>query len=660
MACRDRKANERVSPEPKLPCGLMSAIQTFLARADSFLSRIVARLPPPLNDLRVRFRLQAGAALALIASFLAILLYWTSLLAPLDRLATDFLYHSTRPQPQIAIIAIDKKSLDEIGTFPWSRAIHAQLLQRLAQAPPRVIAFDIVFAPPTAEDASFASALAQAGNAIVVATAADESGIMLQPDALPVFSQIVLPDRPIAQSASGIGHRIIFPDADKLTRQIPTAIQAGETTLPALGLLAAAKFLGAPAPEIRASSRSVMIGKIRLPTDEYGNTLLNFTNPNSDLATYSYVDVLNGAVSPETFANKLVFIGGNSTIESEQYAIPLQLGQARTYNVNLQADLANMLLSVPPQTLQAQGILGQFGLILAMAMLAGLTIPHVRFLYGVAMTLLYLAALLLLAFDAFNRGIILHTFYPALALVLTSASIITFRHFSEERRRQFLTLLFRRYVPAEIVGHVIEAIDRGDLRLSGTRRMVTVLYADLRGFAVLSEEIKPEVVLQTVNRYLEIAVRAISAHGGTVSKPMGDALVGIWNAPLDQENHRALGLDAAVEMRQKILQYQKKNPEQEQFSVAIGLVTGWAVMGNMNALGKVEYTLVGETVNIAARISAFANNNQILADSATTQDAPEQITVRELSPVRVRGRKEPLPVWEVREANPPADEIEEE
>lgn len=630
----------------------MSAIQTFLQRADRFFSAAIAKLPPPLNDLRVRFRLQAGAALALIATFIVVLLLVSNLLAPLNRLATDFLYYSIPAQSQIAIIAIDKKSLDEIGTFPWSHSIHAELLDRLAPAPPRVIAFDIVFAQDSTRDGAFAAAIQQAGNVLLAVNVQDDANVALQPDNLPNYSPVVLPETELAQTALRIGHRVIVPDSDGVTRQVATGIQTDAAQYPALGLAAAAEYLGTPEFEYRLTSRRTLVGNIHVPTDEYGDALFNFTSPNVDIATYSYVDVLRGAVPPETFADKLVFVGGNSTIESEQYIIPLNLGALRTYNVNLQADLANMLVSVPPKTLQMQGILGQLGFILAMALLAGLTLPHIRLLYGVALTLVYLVGLLLLAFDAFNRGIIVQVFYPALALVLTAASIITFRYFSEERRRQFLTSLFRRYVPAEIVGRVIDAIDRGELPLTGTRRMVTVLYADLRGFATISDEVKPEIVLQTVNRYMELALHAISAQGGTVSKPMGDALIAVWNAPLDQADHCARGLAAAVRIRQDILKVQKKDREEEKFSVGIGMATGWAVMGNMSAMGKVEYTLVGDTVNVAARISAFANNNQILADTATVKEPPPQIIVRALSPVRVRGRKEPLPVWEVREATP--------
>lgn len=630
----------------------MSAIHLLLQRADHLITAVIARLPPPLNNLRVRFRLQAGAAIALVVGFFVIILLFSTLLAPLDRIATDFLYHALLPKSQIAIIAIDKKSLDEIGTFPWSRAIHTELLERLAQKPPRVIAFDLVFAQPSLDDPIFAAAIRRSGNVLLAVNAEDGAALPLEPETLPAFSQLVAPNELLAQAAKQTGHRVILPDTDKITRQIPAAIESKGRRYPALGLAAAAAFSNISELQFNLPARFVRFGKHRIPTDEHGNVLVNFTSPNVDLATYSYVDVLKGALPPETFADKLVFIGGNSTIESEQYAIPLQLGEARTYNVNLEADLANMMLGSPPHTLESQSALGQLALILAMALLAGLTLPHMRLLYGVSVTLVYLVGLLLFAFDAFNRGFLIQILYPSLALILTSLSIITFRYFSEERRRHFLTLLFRRYVPAEIVGRVIDAIDRGELPLTGTRRMVTVLYADLRGFATITEDMKPEVVLQTVSQYMELALQAISGQGGTVSKPMGDALIAVWNAPLDQRDHCARGLNAAVQIRRNILQFQKKSDEQEKLTFGIGLSTGWAVLGNISAMGKVEYTLVGDTVNVAARISAFANNNQILADTATSLQPPAGIIVRELSPVRVRGRKEPLPVWEVREASP--------
>ncbi len=638
----------------------MNGSPSLLQRADRFLAFVTAHLPPPLNDPRVRLRLQAGAAIALAISFFVYLLLFSNLLAPLNRLAADFLYHPSAVQPDIVIIEIDKKSLDEIGTYPWPRAIHAALLDRLQTAPPRLVAFNLLFAQPSPDDAAFATAIRNHGNVIVAATGVQAAAFPNELNSFPMFDVVILPDSTIRDVAQAIGHRMIIPDSDDIVRRVPMAIEANGVRYPALGLAAAARVMNASEIQYDLPARFVQAGAVKIPVDEHGSTLLNFSSPRAGIVKYSYVDVFRGTIPPATLQDKIIFVGGASTIETEDYAIALQLGAERTYNINLQADLANMLLSRPPQTLQPQGALEQLALTFLIALVVGLTLPHVRPLYAVAMTLAYLLALLLYAFEAFNRGTIIQVLYPALALLLTAISITTFRYLSEERRRQFLTRLFRRYVPAESVPRIVDAIDRGELPLTGTRRMVTVLYADLRGSATLSDEMSAQAILQMVNRYMELALEAIQTQGGTVSKPMGDALIAIWNAPLDQSDHAARGLTAAVQLQRNVARWHQKRADQQQLHFGVGLATGWAVLGNMNAVGKVEYTLVGDTVNIAARISAFANNKQVLADTATAQEEAEGVILRELSPVRVRGRKEPLPVWEVRDAEPIAAETEEE
>lgn len=637
----------------------MHGFNSFFKRADHFVSNLARRLPPPFHEARVRFRLQAGAAIALGVSFFVYLLLFTGLLAPLNRLATDFLYHPIAPNPRVAIIAIDNKSLDQLGPLPWNRAIHAAMLERLQSAPPRLVAFDILFPQPSPDDDAFAAAMQAYGRVLLAVNGVPAAEFPNQANQPPTYDVVILPEPDLRAAAAALGHRTITPDSDGIVRRIATAIQSSETKYPALGLAAAASALDAQQIQYDLPNRIVWVGSIKIPVDEFGNTLLNFTSPLAGIPIYSYVDVFRGTVPASAFQDKIVFIGGTENVETAEYTIPLSLGEARTFNVNLQADLASMLLNTPPNTLEPQGALAQLGMTLAFALLAGLTLPLVRPLYGLALTLLYLVALLLLTFEMFNRGTVVQVLYPALALILTALSITLFRYLFEERRRRFLTVLFRRYVPAESVGRVVDAIDRGELPLAGTRRIVTILYADLRGFAAMSEAITAETILGMVNRYMELALQAIQAEGGTVSKPMGDALIAIWNAPLDQPDHAARGLRTAIQIRHNLMRDQQTNNTEEKLNFGIGLATGWAVLGNVSAFGKVEYTLVGDTVNIAARISAFANNNQILTDSATAQAAPNGVTLRALTPVRVRGRKEPLPVWEAR-GEEPLEQAEEE
>ncbi|OQY95879.1 MAG: hypothetical protein B6D41_05605 [Chloroflexi bacterium UTCFX4] len=630
----------------------MNGLSWLFKRIDRFFNQLGARLPPPFDDARVRFRLQAGAAIALGVCFIVYLLLFINFLASLNQLATDFLYHPIAPNPNIAIIAIDSKSLDEIGTYPWPRAVHAALLERLQAAPPRLVAFNLLFPQPSPDDAAFALTMQKSDNVLLAVAGVTAAAYAKQVESLPTFDVMISPDQILGDSARAFGHRTITPDADGIVRRVATAIRANEINYPALGLAVAAEALDVHEIQYDLPARVVRVGSLTIPVDEYGNMLLNFTSPRAGIPIYSYVDVFRGNVPAAAFQDKLVFIGGTGNIESRIFTIPLNLDNTQIYDVQLQADLSNMLLNALPNTLAPQSALGQLALTLAVALLAGLTLPHLKPLYAFALTLIYLLGLLLAAFEVFNRGVVIQILYPGLALLLTALSITVFRYLFEERRRRALTMLFRRYMPAENVGRVVDAIDRGELPLTGARRIVTVLYTDWRGFATLSEETAPETVLKMVNRYMEIALEPIQAEGGTVSKPMGDALIAIWNAPLDQPDHCERGIRTAIQIQRNLARHQQIHATEEKLNFGMGIATGWAVLGNISARGKVEYTLIGDTVNVAARISAFANNNQILVDSATAATAYEGIILRQLTPVRVRGRKEPLPVWEARDNEP--------
>jgi adenylate cyclase len=377
--------------------------------------------------------------------------------------------------------------------------------------------------------------------------------------------------------------------------------------------------------------------------------LIDFESRDDGMPVYSFSDVFRGAVPASDFAGKLVLIGGTSNSEPDTYETPVDGANRVTYNVQIQADLADMVVSQPPHLLRDQDPLDQIAMIILFSLFAGVTLPHFRPTYAVALTILYLLALFLVAVYSFAGGLIVRVLYPGLALVLTLLVVGGFRYASEERRRNFLTTLFRRYVPAESVGRVVDAIDRGELPLRGARRIVTVLYADLRGFSVFSDGLAPETVLELVNRYLELMMREILEEHGTVSKPMGDALIAIWNAPLDQPDHALRAARTAIAIRRRMSEIQDTNAEGQMLNLGMGLATGWGILGNINLLGKVEYTLIGETVNLASRIGAYAGNHQILAEEATVRALPPGMDLHELSPIRVRGHKEPLAIWELSE-----------
>ncbi len=610
---------------------------------------LIRRIRTPFRDPRFRLRVQVGLVIALAVGLLLSVALFLGILTPLDLMLTDWVYQPISPSGRVAIIAIDKKSLDQIGAWPWSRAVHAGLLERLSSAPPQVIAFDVLFLQPAPEDPGFAAAIRKAGNVILACDGVAAASYPQRLDSLPQFDVLLLPTTQLREAAAGIGHRALPADPDGILRRVPVAIETQGTKYPAFGITLAQAFSGSTNIDYEIPDRRVTVGNTLIQTDGYGRMLLNFITAGEGLEVYSYSDVFTGLVPASTFAGKIVLIGATASIESETYATPLSSGNTALDNVTVEAGLADMLVITPPRLLQTEDPLDLIVVTLLVALIAGLTLPHLGLLSAAGLTILYLLALMLSAFEGFSHGLVLRILYPASALLLTFGLIATFRYLSEERRRQFLTMLFRRYVPAESVANVVDAVDRGELPLTGTRREVTVLYVDLRGFAALSEGLAPEAVLAFVNTYLEIMLQEIQAENGAVNKPMGDALVAIWNAPLDQPDHATRAIHAALNVRRSIQRFQESRSEEQSLNIGLGLATGNAVLGNISALGKVEYTLVGETVNVASRISAFAGNNQILSDAATAQAAPEDIEKRELTPVRVRGRKEPLSVWEIKD-----------
>jgi adenylate cyclase len=619
------------------------------------MRKFAARLDPRLlsksvraffAEPRVYWHTQVGLAMALGATLLLSVILFLGLLDPLEPRVADFLYQGRTPSGQVVLIAIDDASLQALGPWPWQRSVHTAFLQALAALQPRVIAFDLLFTQPSPDDAALSAAIKSAGNVIEPVMGLEAAAFPLRHGQYPEFDVVLAP---LDVSARDVAHAMTMPDSDRIVRRMPLAIQASGQFYPAMGLVAASRFLNQPLASLAIQNHTVNFGSIPIPVDDYGRLLINYVGPPSALPTLSYADVLQGRVPADKVRDKLVFVGVTHSINPERYATPLTRGDADTYPVQIQADLAEMFVGSKPYLLTPQDRLGQIATILFLSLLAGLTLPHIRPSTATGLVIVYILAYLIYAFDAFNNGLVLNLLYPLAGLALTYAGVVTYRYVSEERRRQSLNRLFRRYLPNNLVRQVLADYDRGVLPLGGTRREVTILYADLRGFATLSDSVAPGAVLDLVNDTLTIFIQAIYAQGGTVYKPLGDSLVAVWNAPLNQPDHAQRAVRASLEMRRQFRESRKEPVEEGELSFGVGLTTGIAVVGNVSPAGRSEYTLVGDAVNTAARISAFAGPTQILVDSGTYARVQKDFELREMQAVRIRGKKEPVALWEVRD-----------
>ena len=285
-------------------------------------------------------------------------------------------------------------------------------------------------------------------------------------------------------------------------------------------------------------------------------------------------------------------------------------------------------------------------MIFLMALLAGATLPHVRLLSAAGLTILYFLAYLVYAFDKFNNGIIVQPLYPALALLLTFISTMTFRYFAQDRERGFIERLFRRYVPPDSISHVLAVFDRGKLALGGTRREVTLLYVDLRDLATLTEILSAEALVKLLNQYVARIEGIVYHDAGSIAKQTGDTILAVWNLPLDQNDHARRAVLAAMDIKEELTKLQAEQPKELAMRVGIGIATGCAVAGHIRTSHRADYMVIGQVVAIAERL-AMNYDRAILIDAATLEQIGDDPPTQEAKPMRLRGNTEPIPVWQV-------------
>ena len=214
----------------------------------------------------------------------------------------------------------------------------------------------------------------------------------------------------------------------------------------------------------------------------------------------------------------------------------------------------------------------------------------------------------------------------------------------EQRVRQ-VRQTFERYVPPQVVEQLLSNPE--NVQLGGTRQETTILFADIRGFTAFGEKLSPEVLVEVLNQHLTLAAQAVLGQEGTLDKFIGDAVMAIFNAPLPQPDHALRAVRAAWNMQQAIVALHADSPPDKQLSFGVGIVTGPSIVGNVGSPELHNYTAIGDSVNLAARLQSYARGGQVLLDVKAYEQVRDQIVARELGAVQIKGHSEPDLVFEV-------------
>ena len=600
---------------------------------------------PFWNKLLARGNATAISVLLALLSICSVLfLYYTqnSFLEAFEAKTYDLRFKELRgpiqPNPDIAIIAIDDKSIAELGRYPWSRDRYAQLIDKLAAAKAKAVLFDIFF--PERENAKndqlFATAISRAGNVVLAAA------LHFDKESRATSITSSLPE--IERGTAGIGLVNQIPDDDGVMRRIPLMLEMDDKQMPSLGLVAAMLALG----ETRFVARDfeIAVGDRRIPVDGDYKMWINYVGGPGVYPRYSFTDVMNGRIPAEKLKGKILFLGATALGIYDLRVTPFD---KNVPGVELHATVADNIIS--QRYVRQSGIeaLIDMAFIVLMGALAYFLTTRLHQSRAIPATVVLLSGYLWFTTYMFSHGHWINMIYPVMSAIVAVMVGSGFRYLVLERSARKMRSMFSSYLSPKLVARLEK--DPAAAKIGGDNKEVTVLFTDIKGFTSFSEAHPPQEVVSRLNGYLGAMVQVIEQHDGTIDKFIGDGIMAYWGAPLAQPDHAHLAIDCvkAINERMKKLRAQWLAEGLEPFTIRGGVQSGEVVAGNIGLAGKkMEYTVIGDTVNQAARLEGTAKYYGVnyLVGEETYQRTREYCRYRELDKIRVVGKQLPVTIYE--------------
>jgi len=610
---------------------------------------------------------------------------------------------------RIVIVDIDENSLAEVGRWPWGRDRLATFVENLfGLYQVDVVGFDIVFAekdessgleqferlarttlknnstylreldrirPSLMHDDIFAESLI--GKNVVLGyyfktnLQEGELGVTgLLPPALTRMDAQWSERLPINKAVGYGGNLEIlqasarsggffdnpFVDSDGVFRRVPL-IQAYQGYLFAsLALATTQGHLDAADIELLVETEGSKGGKeyyaletinvrdFRIPVDANGAVFVPYRGRQGSYPYIPAYKILNGEADAEQLRGKIVLVGTSAPGLLDLRSTPVQ----NIYpGVEVHANIISGILDDRIKHMPAWTLGYEFVLLVVIAVSMALLLPLVSPLLAAAGTLGIAAMVTAGTFIAWNSNLILPLASPLLLIVLIFMLHMTYGFFIESRGKRQLANLFGQYIPPELVDEMSESPQ--EYSLEGENREMTVLFSDVRGFTSISEGMDPRQLTQLMNALLTPMTRVIHKNRGTIDKYMGDAIMSFWGAPLADSEHARHALYAAMEMMDElnIMQQDFKQRGWPDVNIGIGLNTGNMNVGNMGSEFRMAYTVLGDAVNLGSRLEGLTKNYgvNIIVSETTRAEIPEFV-FRELDLVRVKGKNEPVAIFE--------------
>jgi adenylate cyclase len=458
-------------------------------------------------------------------------------------------------------------------------------------------------------------------------------------------------------AAGGRGLLTINPERDGIVRRVPMIMQAQGETMPSLSFEMLRLATGTDTIFIKSGIegiRSVAVKGFEVPTNRNGQLWVHFAAYDPTLYVPA-IDVLEGRVAPEMIARKLILIGTSAVGLNDIKTTPVSAAMpgVEIHAQVLEAALTKSLLAQPPYA-----ALLEFGSALLLGILVIIFAPKFGPVTLVVVGALFATVLIGTSWYFFTmHGLLVDFTYPLLSTTAIYLTLIFSSFVREQAQRRQIRSAFGRYLSPALVEQVAQSPEK--LVLGGESREMTIMFSDVRGFTTISESFKhdPQGLTTLMNRFLTPLTNAILARKGTIDKYMGDAIMAFWNAPIDDKEHQLNACEAALDMLAQIDALNKVREVEAQESgitfipinVGVGLNTGTCVVGNMGSDLRFDYSVLGDSVNLASRLEGQSKEYgfPIIVGSKTALAVKERFAILELDFIMVKGKKEPEVIYAI-------------
>jgi adenylate cyclase len=393
-----------------------------------------------------------------------------------------------------------------------------------------------------------------------------------------------------------------------------------------------------PATEsAQAQTRDILI-----PIDSQGTLQVNFYGRQGSFQVRSFSDVVEGRVSSRYFKDKMILVGVYAEGLQDIHQVPY----GNMFGIEMIANTVTQLLNRDFITFSSDTI--TILLILFFGLLISYIVGRKSMLYSyiaiVALSILYFFVVIIV-FDQYR--FVLNLSAPLITGVLTLFTMIVYRILTEEKEKKAIQGMFSNYVSKSVVEELLKHPEK--LELGGEDKEITVLFSDIRGFTTLSENLTPQELVAHLNQYLSAMTDIIFKYEGTLDKYVGDEIMAFWNAPIEQDNHASLAAKSALEMMEVLHSLNRTWPENRKLNIGIGLNTGIMTVGNMGSQSRMDYTLMGDNVNLGARLEGTNKiyGTNIIISEFTYEKIKDQFICRELDNIRVKGKLKPVKIYEI-------------